>query len=196
MDLKKKDKIVITLLTNSRQILSIAKAPQTTNSLYWESQPSIVSVCWCEIKSPDSQRRHIPLMCDIWVLPHACVNKAFVGEGGWDWWWGCGSKCNLIGWEWKGVWGRSPGSTDEIWSGRPDLFTRFRVAPSASAPWDPAGAQRAYFSAKTVQNITDCFFNAPLWYLRRSGAVSSVSPATAIGVMGFCCWVTGHHGEK
>lgn len=55
------------------------------------------------------------------------------------------------------------------------------------APGDPAGTERAYFSAKTVQIITDCFFNAPLWYLWGRGAVSSVSPATAIGVMGFCC---------
>lgn len=89
--------------------------------------------------------------------------------------------------------GRAP---DEIWSGKPDLFTRLNTAPSAGAPGDPAGTERAYFSAKTVQIITDCFFNAPLWYLWGRGAVSSVSPATAIGVMGFCCWVTGHRGEK
>lgn len=54
---------------------------------------------------------------------------------------------------------------DEIWSGKPDLFTRLNTAPSAGAPGDPAGTERAYFSAKTVQIITDCFFNAPLWYL-------------------------------
>lgn len=57
---------------NTQPNLWSAKAQQTTNRLSSESQPSIVSDCWCEIKLPDSQRKH---SSDVWyrsASPHMC----------------------------------------------------------------------------------------------------------------------------
>lgn len=89
-------------------------------------------------------------MCDIWVLPHTCVNKAFVGGGGGpNTIWLGGSGSGAFG---AAVQGAEAGrALDEIWSGKPDLFTRLNTAPSAGAPEGPTGTERAYFSAKTVQ---------------------------------------------